>query len=168
MKTDYINQYSILHIQKPHYGMTSIRFLEDIKKIIIKNNLSSILDYGCGKSNLLDEIKKSLNVEIYKYDPAIPKYSKKVKSKIDFIICTDVLQHVPLWDLTRVLLELKNYNCKGFIHIRCTPYHTILPNGELANCTVFPCEWWENKLKEFFKKVDRYKTDYDTVSFIVE
>lgn len=29
--------------------MTSIRFLEDIKKIIIKNNLSSILDYGCGK-----------------------------------------------------------------------------------------------------------------------
>ena len=49
MKTDYIKQYSILHIQKPHYGMTSIRFLEDIKKIIIKNNLSSILDYGCGK-----------------------------------------------------------------------------------------------------------------------
>lgn len=164
---EYINQYKILYVQKPKYGMTSIKFYNDIIKIISEYNVKSILDYGCGKSELLDCIKRETKIDIYKYDPAILEYSKLPNGNVDFVICTDVLQHIPLYDLDRVLTEIKGFSMNCFFHIRCTPYHTLLPNGEFANCTVYPPKWWRKVLKKYFNSVyDIGTNDNDTVSFI--
>lgn len=150
MGKNYIKQYELLHIQKPHYGMTSIKFCDDIINIIKDKKFNTILDYGCGKSKLLDCIKNKMNVKTYKYDPAIKEYCKLPNNSIDFIICTDVLQHIPIYDLNRVLKEIKSYSNNCFFHIRCTQYYSRLPNGQFANCTVFPSEWWVKKLSEYF------------------
>lgn len=169
MKNEYIKQYELLHLQKPNYGMTSIQFYDYLVKIIKKYNVKSILDYGCGKSKLLDNIKEQQKIDIYKYDPAISEFSILPIKDIDFIICTDVLQHIPLYDLDRVLNEIKSYKCDCFFHIRCTAYHTVLPNGQLANCTVYPSEWWKKKLEDYFNNVKVVnENDLDTVSFITE
>ena len=55
MKNNYIKQYEILHKQNPNYGMTSIKFFDIILPLIKEFRFKSILDYGCGKSSLLDE-----------------------------------------------------------------------------------------------------------------
>ena len=105
---DYIKQYELLYKIKKNYGKTSIKLYDMLKKIINDLNISSVLDYGCGKSKLLDLIKKNSKIKIFKYDPAIKKYSTLTKNKTDLVICTDVLQHVPLYDLDRVLKEIKS------------------------------------------------------------
>ena len=148
---NYIKQYEILHKQKPTYGMTSIKFYDDIEELIKKNNIKSILDYGCGKSKLIDRIMENYKVTTSKYDPAIEEYSNKPNSNYDLVICTDVLQHIPLFDLDKVLNNLKKYGELYFFHIRCTTYSTLLPNGEPANCTVHDQKWWKRKLNKYFE-----------------
>lgn len=169
MNLEYIEQYKLLHLMKKNYGMTSIKFYNDIKFWIEKFNIKSILDYGCGKSILIDCIEKDLAIKVYKYDPAIKEYANLPKNKVDFIICTDVLQHIPVFDLDRVLLEIKKYSNTCFFHIRCTEYKTILPNGKPANCTVYPTEWWEKKLKNYYKEIIKVKTDdLNTVTLVTK
>lgn len=167
MYKNYIRQYELLHEQKPHYGMTSIKFCSDIIDIIKDRNFTDVLDYGCGKSELLDNVKKKINIEIYKYDPAIKEYSELPSNPVDFVICTDVLQHIPVYDLDRVLKEIKGYSNNCFFHIRCTQYHTRLPNGQFANCTVFQSDWWMKKLSQYFSDIKLVSTnDINTVTFL--
>lgn len=162
----YIEQYKILHEIKPNYGKTSIKFLNVLSRIIKKNNFQSILDYGCGKSILIDTLKKRLSITTFKYDPAIHLYKDKPKQKFDLVICTDVLQHIPLDDLENVLKDISIYGDFIFFHIRTTFYKTILPNGDPANCTVFPKEWWEAKLSLYFKnlRIINYNSDSVTLT----
>ena len=167
MTPDYINQYKILHQNKKNYGMTSIKFYKHLLNIITDNDFETVLDYGCGKSLLLNELSKIKKIKIFKYDPAITEYSKLPNINVDFVICTDVLQHIPLWDLDRVLSEISKFSTHCFFHIRCTPYKTILPNGNPANCTVYPPQWWAKKLKKYYNNIQIVdKDDKNSVTFL--
>ena len=128
-----------------------------------------ILDYGCGKSKLLDLIKKNSKIKIFKYDPAIKKYSKLTKNKTDLVICTDVLQHVPLYDLDRVLKEIKSKGIYILFYIKCTNHKTKLPNGTYANCTVYDKKWWLEKLSNYYDDIKEIKiSDLTSVCFIMK
>lgn len=170
MNYDYINQYKILHKIKKNYGKTSLNLYDEIEKIINIITPTTILDYGCGKSKLVDYIKKNKNIKTYKYDPAIRKYSKLLKRDVDMIICTDVLQHVPLYDLDRVLNEITK-KCKYCLfYIKCTNHSTILPNGNFANCTIHNKNWWKNKLNNYFKEIyeENINNDITSVFFVTK
>ncbi len=166
---DYIKQYELLYKIKKNYGKTSIKLYDMLKKIINDLNISSILDYGCGKSKLLDLIKKNSKIKIFKYDPAIKKYSTLTKNKTDLVICTDVLQHVPLYDLDRVLKEIKSKGIYILFYIKCTNHKTKLPNGTYANCTVYDKKWWLEKLSTYFYNIKEIKiSDLTSVCFIMK
>ena len=166
---DYIKQYELLYKIKKNYGKTSIKLYDMLKKIINDLNISSVLDYGCGKSKLLDLIKKNSKIKIFKYDPAIKKYSTLTKNKTDLVICTDVLQHVPLYDLDRVLKEIKSKGIYILFYIKCTNHKTKLPNGTYANCTVYDKKWWLEKLSTYFYNIKEIKiSDLTSVCFIMK
>lgn len=166
---DYIKQYKLLYKRKKNYGKTSIKLYDMLKKIINDLNISSVLDYGCGKSKLLDLIKKNKKIKIYRYDPAIKKYSKLTKNKTDLVICTDVLQHVPLYDLDRVLKEIKSKGIYILFYIKCTNHKTKLPNGTYANCTVYDKKWWLEKLSNYYDDIKEIKiSDLTSVCFIMK
>lgn len=166
---DYIKQYKLLYKRKKNYGKTSIKLYDMLKKIINDLNISSVLDYGCGKSKLLDLIKKNSKIKIFKYDPAIKKYSKLTKNKTDLVICTDVLQHVPLYDLDRVLKEIKSKGIYILFYIKCTNHKTKLPNGTYANCTVYDKKWWLEKLSNYYDDIKEIKiSDLTSVCFIMK
>ena len=166
---DYIKQYKLLYKRKKNYGKTSIKLYDMLKKIINDLNISSVLDYGCGKSKLLDLIKKNSEIKIFKYDPAIKKYSKLTKNKTDLVICTDVLQHVPLYDLDRVLKEIKSKGIYILFYIKCTNHKTKLPNGTYANCTVYDKKWWLEKLSNYYDDIKEIKiSDLTSVCFIMK
>lgn len=166
---DYIKQYKLLYKRKKNYGKTSIKLYDMLKKIINDLNISSVLDYGCGKSKLLDLIKKNSKIKIFKYDPAIKKYSKLTKNKTDLVICTDVLQHVPLYDLDRVLKEIKSKGIYILFYIKCTNHKTKLPNKTYANCTVYDKKWWLEKLSNYYDDIKEIKiSDLTSVCFIMK
>ncbi len=48
------------------------------------------------------------------------------------------------------MAKSKLYTDNCFLYKSVLKHKTLLPNGEYANCTVYPAKWWENKLKEFF------------------
>ena len=166
---DYIKQYKLLYKRKKNYGKTSIKLYDMLKKIINDLNILSVLDYGCGKSKLLDLIKKNSKIKIFKYDPAIKKYSKLTKNKTDLVICTDVLQHVPLYDLDRVLKEIKSKGIYILFYIKCTNHKTKLPNKTYANCTVYDKKWWLEKLSNYYDDIKEIKiSDLTSVCFIMK
>lgn len=166
---DYIKQYKLLYKRKKNYGKTSIKLYDMLEKIINDLNILSVLDYGCGKSKLLDLIKKNSKIKIFKYDPAIKKYSTLTKNKTDLVICTDVLQHVPLYDLDRVLKEIKSKGIYILFYIKCTNHKTKLPNGTYANCTVYDKKWWLEKLSNYYDDIKEIKiSDLTSVCFIMK
>lgn len=166
---DYIKQYELLYKIKKNYGKTSIKLYDMLEKIINDLNILSVLDYGCGKSKLLDLIKKNKKIKVYKYDPAIKKYSKLTKNKTDLVICTDVLQHVPLYDLDRVLKEIKSKGIYILFYIKCTNHKTKLPNKTYANCTVYDKKWWLEKLSNYYDDIKEIKiSDLTSVCFIMK
>lgn len=166
---DYIKQYELLYKIKKNYGKTSIKLYDMLEKIINDLNILSVLDYGCGKSKLLDLIKKNKKIKIYRYDPAIKKYSKLTKNKVNLVICTDVLQHVPLYDLDRVLKEIKSKGVYVLFYIKCTNHKTKLPNKTYANCTVYDKKWWLEKLSNYYDDIKEIKiSDLTSVCFIMK
>ena len=166
---DYIKQYELLYKIKKNYGKTSIKLYDMLEKIINDLNILSVLDYGCGKSKLLDLIKKNKKIKIYRCDPAIKKYSKLTKNKTDLVICTDVLQHVPLYDLDRVLKEIKSKGIYILFYIKCTNHKTKLPNKTYANCTVYDKKWWLEKLSNYYDDIKEIKiSDLTSVCFIMK
>ena len=55
---DYLDLQKKLH-ENPNYGVASIKFAPNVKKIILDAKLSSISDYGAGKKNLQEKIPTS-------------------------------------------------------------------------------------------------------------
>lgn len=153
--SDYLEQYKILH-KRGGYGMSSTRedLFEIIERVVEKEKPSSILDYGCGQSTLMDVLSEKEYVKnVYRYDPAIPAYSYSHVHSVDLIICTDVLEHIPREYLYSVLYEIHHLSNIVFFSIGIIEASMILPNGENAHCTIMPKDWWLGYLEGVFGKV---------------
>ncbi len=163
---EYIEQYKILHLIKKKYGKSSEKLLDIIEPILVENKITSLLDFGCGKSSLANKISELYGIDCYKYDPAIEKYSTLVNEKIDFVICTDVLQHVPYYDLENVMSTIRSLSDFALLKIKCTTHHTLLPNGQPANCTVHDEKWWMNFIYNYYNCIEKIDFE-DTTSVIL-
>ncbi len=156
-KDDLLNQYKILH-KKSHYGNSSVKMLKDILPIVKEINPKSILDYGCGRSNLIDKLPAEKK---YRYDPAIKKYNILTKQSIDLVICTDVLEHILEEDIKDTLLKIKSICSKVIFCITVIPAVNILPNGTNAHCTVKSIDWWMLQILAIFEEVTFVKNIRD-------
>ena len=90
---NYLKLQQNLH-KNPSYGVASIKFAPNVKKIMEDAKLSSISDYGAGKKNLqktLNELGLN-NYQYYPYDPVFPEYGEPKEA--DLVCCIDVLEHV--------------------------------------------------------------------------
>ncbi|MEM9394795.1 MAG: class I SAM-dependent methyltransferase [Pseudomonadota bacterium] len=145
-----IDQYRAVHASKA-YGQTSELLVGVIlRQISILSKIDSLLDYGCGQSRAGDWIGKIHDARVFKYDPAIPGIDALPKVKTDIVLCTDVMEHIPLENVETVLAEIRDISEHAFFNISCTRAAEILPNGENAHCTVRPPQWWKEKLGKFW------------------
>ena len=122
---------------------------------------NSFLDYGCGNSNLSDFFENILNSKVYKYDPAIEKYSKLPDNlRVDLIANCDVMEHIPEDEIDNLLFEMSKISKNIFFNIYLKEAKTFLPNGENARCTIKPISWWKSKIKKYFKTIYIIPTTY--------
>lgn len=161
MNTSLIDQYRQLHEQRPDYGSgRDDVHIADVIRREMGESLKDVyiaLDYGCGKSRLLEKLFADLVMVMkYRYDPAIAEFAKKdwqdfPERKMDLIVCNDVLEHIPEDELSAVLSEIQGATGgKVFFTIHCGPASNRLPNGENCHCTVRPALWWLNLLAEYW------------------
>ena len=136
-----------IHSTTPGWGTTGRNFAPLVQKIAQDYAPSSILDYGCGKQTLGRALPQ---YQIRPYDPGILGIDTE-PAPADFVICTDVLEHIePLMlgnvldDLQRVVKEV------FFVTVATGPAIQILPDGRNAHLIVEDLEWWLPKLMERF------------------
>lgn len=142
---EYLKLNADLHKSSEHFGSSAWRcwghhvlaFIGDYPE------QSCILDYGCGKGTISDNVSGVTN-----YDPAIPEYAEEPSAPYDLVLCVDVLEHVEEQHVDEVLDDLKaKMIVAGFFVISIRPACAKLPDGRNAHITVRPQEWWMRKLK---------------------
>jgi hypothetical protein len=118
------------------------------------HSISTVLDYGCGGSDWelqgFDEGTQSSAIdyfgldEAYRYEPA---RNIDERQPVDCVVSFDVLEHVFVSDVPKVIRDMFSYAKKLLIlNVACYPAAARLPNGENAHITVRPPLWWKGML----------------------
>jgi 2-polyprenyl-3-methyl-5-hydroxy-6-metoxy-1,4-benzoquinol methylase len=107
---------------------------------------TDVLDYGCGKSTLA----QNLPFSIKQYDPAIPKYSM-APDRSDIVVCTDVLEHIEphlIDDVLTDICRLTKLIC--FLVVARGPAKKFLEDGRNAHLIQEDEKWWLGKILPLF------------------
>lgn len=149
-----IPQYREMHRGKYFWGRSIRHHLDDIAELVVSSGARTLLDYGCGKGqqytykgvhNLWGGIMPTL------YDPAVKEYERKPVGHFDGVICTDVLEHIPIEELDDVIADLAGYaRIWCFASIYCAPATKNLPDGRNVHVTIRKPAWWREKLGRAF------------------
>lgn len=145
-----IEQYAHIHRSKA-YGRTCHGYAVAITACLIDLKPGVVVEYGCGQSELGRTLPHS--GRWVRYDPAIPGIDRLDESHADFVINTDVLEHVPEQDVDDVLAHIASLSGKVFFAISTRPALEILPDGRNAHCTVWPASRWKDVLARHFPDI---------------
>lgn len=141
----------------------------------MKRQSFTIIDYGCGKAEQLfkrhkddksfHEIFEGKVQCYYAYDPGNLQYARRPArgQKFDFLICADVMEHVPEEGVDEVLADCASMlepDGKVFFSIAGKEAYKSFADGENLHCTIRSLEWWVRKLHHYFG--DRFYLSYTT------
>jgi len=143
-----IEQYRHIH-RTSRFGVSAHQFQAQIQACVVDLKPRAILEYGCGQSDLFRTLEVGQACFV-RYDPSIPELASLDIDQADFIINTDVLEHIPEQDLDAVLAHIRSFGDKVFFNIATRPARRTLPNGENAHCTIWPAERWLPALQKHF------------------
>lgn len=172
-KTRNIDAYRQLHQERPDYGKSSARLRETIVALIRSGTLvraewapKTILDFGCGKSPVVDEIAADLDLTAYRYDPAIEEHATLPVTAADVVINTDVLEHLDQAEVDLLLADIAGLSPNAFFNVATAPARAVLPSGENAHATVQDPDWWQAKLSEHFERVTPVASRTNRATFV--
>jgi hypothetical protein len=150
-----IPDYRKLHAKGRFPGYSIAPYLSHIAKMVNASGACTLLDYGCGAGLQYTEKHwhQAWGIMPTLYDPAVKEFSSKPVGEFDGVICTDVLEHVPINELTGVITDLVMFSRRWcFVSVCCRPAkaNKTLPSGGNAHVTIRPMEWWDALLRDAF------------------
>lgn len=155
------------HSEYPAFDGGGSRSLID--KILLeadRRKSFTILDWGCGTAVqwhtqcLAGKTKSLMNIlgekvqGFFRYDPAYDVYSKKPACTYDFVVCSDVLEHIPEDELEEFFFEINSYVRKNgviFYSISTTPSNNAFEDGTNMHVNLKSPEEWVAILKKYSK-----------------
>lgn len=147
---EYKAQVTEKHRENAGWGTTGKNFALIVQRLIGDWAPLNVLDYGCGKQTLAQALPQ---YRIKGYDPAIPGL-EDAPVPHDFVVCTDVLEHIEPDCLDDVLDDLQRVTRKNlFVEVSTQKAIQKLPDGRNAHLIVEPCRWWLNKLWDRFELI---------------
>lgn len=157
---DLKNIYTDIHKNTPFGKRAKIPLY--LKEFIEEKNPKSILDFGCGKGNLIKTLQAVYpDKKIHGYDPANPEYDG-VLPLVDMIISTDVLEHVEPENIESVIELLHIKSPLQYHLISCAPAKLVLPDGRNAHLIQETPVWWSSRFEEAGFRI--IKEDYKEFS----
>jgi hypothetical protein len=215
------------------YGTSSVAFLPEVMQSFLLYASAgridvfhpiSVLDYGCGRSILLDVFAKVVNdnkdsiqkfidersslaslmdhisgsmegalagysreqyaemllwdggiIDKHRFDPAIPEYASFPQGKYDFLICTDVFEHIPEFGgenkaepiLENVIEQILDLCPNPFLNISTRLAMQRLPDGQNAHCTLKSPQVWQDILQRKNSAISpMFSRDFTSCHFV--
>lgn len=147
---EYLELNEQLHKTNKTYGSKGDRRYNDVIELIEKTKSETILDYGCGKGQLVDKLKKE-GWSVSGFDPAIEEWNTPPNPS-DFVVCTDVLEHIEPEYLDNVMNHLNQLMNKGGYFVIANRYDSskLLSDGTNPHKIVKDLPWWLDKFHEHF------------------
>lgn len=157
-----ITQYRKLY--EPHYGASATGlYLDLVAPIVIERDPASILDYGCGRSDLAAHFWADGKRKIARFDPAVPGCEVLPSGAFDLVLCIDVMEHIRMEDVGRVLAEIRSKSQSALFVISLRPARAKLPDGRNAHVTLLSVNEWTRWIKDVFGRAERVATPWDHV-----
>lgn len=127
-----------------------------------------IVDYGCGKGDLVEALREANpDKKIIGYDPGVPQYAGPIgEREVDFLVCTDVLEHIEPGLLDDTLARMRRMSNKAYFVVGTVPAVKILPDGRNAHLIVEDHNWWLEKLLKYYGEVRVYREARTTSEFM--
>ena len=138
-----------IHVKNTYEDFELKNFKDHLAPHFESFNIKNVLDYGGGGSNWEKNgfagdksAKNFFNLDkIINYEPA--RDLNKI-DECDCVVCFDVLEHVYLNDLNKILLNIYSHAKKlVVIQVACYEAAALLPTGENAHITQRPPMWWK-------------------------
>jgi len=152
-----------LHERNSKYGRSGAGSIGVVLELSHDYNSKDILDYGCGKGELLAMIRDAMAskppiiaeclVRADGYDPAIEEYSA-LPSPAELIVSTDAFEHFEPENLDAILGHIAATMTKrGFFVIATHRAKAILPDGRNAHLIQEGEDFWMERLQDHFQFV---------------
>lgn len=108
----------------------------------------TVLDYGCGRGTLKPAIEPlHPDVTVSEYDPGVAGKDELPMIPVDYVVCTDVMEHVEEKFVVDTLRTINWLAIKGvFFNIDVAPSKSFLPDGRNTHITIKPTKWWREML----------------------
>ena len=127
------------------------KFRNVCRNQISSEKIKTVLDYGGGGSDwdspnfdpkTNQSAKEFFKIQhVDKFEPARGLLEKK---RADCVVCMDVLEHIFIEDIPKVVAELFALSEKLLVvNVACYKAAALLPNGENAHITVRSPDWWK-------------------------
>lgn len=158
---DHIQAYDYMHSHQ-HYGSSSAElFLTEIAELVRRKAPTSILDYGCGRSDLVAHFWLDGARKIARYDPAIPRFKDMPEGEFDLVLCCDVMEHIPMASVERVLREVLAKGKASVFTISTKLARAKLPDGRNAHVTLLSSGEWTRWISDIFGKTYLFPSKWE-------
>lgn len=145
VSNSYLEDLKALHTKKS-FGKGG-KILKVVHELIKERNISSLLDFGCGKGGASQSFREQYpDIELYSYDPATSPI--ELPEHVDLVYSSDVLEHVEPELLQETLIDLKNRSTYMYHLIACHPAKKKLRDGRNAHLIIENPSWWRKELEK--------------------
>ena len=158
-----IEEYRQLHSNPKYFrGSGTLKYRDEIARLIRLTETKTLLDYGCGKGMQYQpphELDKQWGVTVTGYDPAVDAYAKTLMPGMHFdgVICCDVMEHILEYWVPFVLWDIfARADHFAFFAIGTVPARKHLPSGVNCHVTVRSLRWWIREIE--FRNVNDIET----------
>ena len=146
----YIKQLQSLHSDKkrPQGFGGKIKKLGQFTEFMTKWRPSTLLDYGCGKGEILKHLQDTYTeTKISGYDPAVSMFNETPQETFDVVFSNDVLEHIEPEFVIDVLKHIDQLSTKYiWLRIDTLPARKTLPDGRNAHLIQKDKSWWLSKI----------------------
>jgi len=160
-----LSQYDKIHSTR-HYGASATLYLDLVAGQVFKKHFESILDYGCGRSELAVYFWNDGRRKIVRYDPAIPEFKDMPDGRFDLVLCCDVMEHIGMMDVDRVFDEIKAKSSNVIFVISLKLARAKLPDQRNAHVTILSKLEWTRWIEEVFGVAKEMPTKWDHVLMV--
>lgn len=111
----------------------------------------TMLDFGCGRGTFRPAmLALRPDAIITEYDPGVRGKDELRWVPVDYVVCTDVMEHVEEKYVDETLQVLNFLAIGGiFFNIDTALSKSCLPDGSNTHLTIKPAKWWTDKLEKF-------------------